>query len=411
MSRENTVTAILPTYNRAAFIATALESLLDQTVPPDRIVVVDDGSSDGTAQAVAGFGTRVDYVRQENAGKVTAIANGLARTDDDLIWVMDDDDIAPPRALEALKQPFLRDPGLALSYGGMIKFTERDGLKAFGAPSAYPVDDPRPFFIKLLEDCFVTGHPCVLVRRKALEVMRPFDISIKASVDYYFHLGVTRFGRTAHVGEVVLWQRQHPGARGPASSRYDEAERNRVWAKHDAYLVGPLIDEMTLGEFVGHATEQLPPQETRRALLQRAVIAGRKKLWPRALDDFEAAMRMMPELPLDARELAILSGMLACRYGIAEVEADPRILARLRSSAGTRQDANLILSQLCRPLLHGLRRSLRERRPELARQSLRTWSRLMSAGATAAALRASMRRNLARRLHSGRSTAKAGSAQ
>jgi glycosyltransferase involved in cell wall biosynthesis len=66
-----TISAIIPTYNRAKLLGEAVESALQQTRPPDEIVAVDDGSTDNTEQVVAQYGKRLRYVRQDNAGPAT----------------------------------------------------------------------------------------------------------------------------------------------------------------------------------------------------------------------------------------------------------------------------------------------------------------------------------------------------
>jgi glycosyltransferase involved in cell wall biosynthesis len=111
------ISVILPTFNRAGYIAKAIESVLSQSVAIHQFVVVDDGSTDGTSEVVSRYRPLVDYVRQPNAGKLVAIRRGLEITDGDLVWIMDDDDIAPANALEALVAPLATDPSVAYSYG------------------------------------------------------------------------------------------------------------------------------------------------------------------------------------------------------------------------------------------------------------------------------------------------------
>jgi glycosyltransferase involved in cell wall biosynthesis len=69
---------IIPAYNAEAFIARAIDSVMAQTWPAHEVIVVDDGSSDGTAQTVAQYGDRVRCLRQDNAG-VSAARNAGAR--------------------------------------------------------------------------------------------------------------------------------------------------------------------------------------------------------------------------------------------------------------------------------------------------------------------------------------------
>lgn len=396
MPPSPTVSVILPTYNRAAFIAEALHSVLAQTRPPAEIIVVDDGSTDSTREVVARFAPAVAYVRQDNAGKLAAIANGLDRVTGDLVWIMDDDDIAPPDALALLAAPF-SDPGVVMSYGRMTKFSDDGGTRT-ETEEPYP-DDDRPFFVRLMEGCFITGHPCVLARRSALETMRPFARGILASVDYYLHLGVAQQGATVPVDGIVLRQRQHPGLRGPARLRYAESDRVARWIAHDKRLFTDLLVRLPDAAYLAPPPwDGAPPTgaDLRRARLQRAVIAGRKKLWPRATDDLADAMAMLPARPLDPAERAILTGLLGCRYGIDEVHDDPAIATGLRHALAARRDRTAALTAITRPLLHELKIARRDRDLPRMRRTLRTWARLMDPPATAAALGASLRRNLSR---------------
>ena len=64
------------------------------------IIVIDDGSEDGTAALLAGYGERIRHVRKENGGKPSAVNLGLSMARGDLIWIFDDDDVALPDAIE-----------------------------------------------------------------------------------------------------------------------------------------------------------------------------------------------------------------------------------------------------------------------------------------------------------------------
>lgn len=385
------VSVILPTFNRAGYLGEAIDSILGQSHLPQDIVVVDDGSTDETGEIVARFGSRVGYVRQPNSGKLTAIATGLDRVRGDLVWIMDDDDIAPPDALRDLATPFADNPAVVMSYGGMTRFSG-SGPDVQESRVDYP-DDPRPFFVQLMECCFITGHPCVLVRRDALEATRPFDPAIFASVDYYLHLNVAMQGPVAAVGSVVLRQRQHDGLRGPRQNRYGEAERVAKWIAHDAYIMTGLLDRLPLVAYLDDPPwndRPLTVAERQRAVLQRGVIAGRNKLWPRAVEDLQTALAIHPDVPLDAPAIEVLSGLLGSRYGFDEVLGTPEILDGLRRATTGRADRGAVLTAMSRPMLQRIR-SGRRVAPTLA-----GWFRLMDLSATGLALRTSAVRNMSR---------------
>lgn len=376
-----TVSVIMPTFNRAAYVATAIESILAQDWPIADFVVVDDGSDDDTRAVLASYQPRISVVHQQNQGKVAAIARGLAETRGDLVWIMDDDDIALPGALAALIAPLARDPAVMFSYGHMVKFTtDTQGDMVLGERSDYAEADPRPFLVKLMEDCFITGHPCVLVRRQCYLSMAPFDTGVTASVDYYFHLRIASQGPTALVKEVVLLQRQHGGARGPRAARYGEVERVRRWKQSDRLLIGRMLDDLPLDLFAP-APASLPtdtPLGRRATLIQKAAIAGRKQLWPVCGTLLAEAFAIQPQTRLTPLERHILSRVLGCRYGLDEVYEDPTILDRLRQITALRPREARLSSELGRPLLHQMRQAIREGNAVRLRLALRLWRRLFT---------------------------------
>lgn len=113
MSRP-TVSVVIPAYKAERTIARPLESLLAQTVPPDEILVVDDGSPDDVAGAVASFGDRVKYVRKPNGGAASARNLGIDVARGDLIAFLDADDYWEPAKLEKQVAVFRDHPEVGL---------------------------------------------------------------------------------------------------------------------------------------------------------------------------------------------------------------------------------------------------------------------------------------------------------
>jgi glycosyltransferase involved in cell wall biosynthesis len=99
---EIRASAIIPTYNRAELTVRAVESALAQTSPPIEILVVDDGSTDDTREAMAQFGSAVRYVYQPNAGVAAACNTGARQATGDWISFLDSDDVWLPSYFEQL---------------------------------------------------------------------------------------------------------------------------------------------------------------------------------------------------------------------------------------------------------------------------------------------------------------------
>ena len=94
------VSVVVPTYNRAELLKATVRSILDQTLPPFEIIVVDDGSTDNTADVCAEFPPPVRYIRQDNRGVAAARNTALRAARGDWIAFCDSDDLWMPHKLE-----------------------------------------------------------------------------------------------------------------------------------------------------------------------------------------------------------------------------------------------------------------------------------------------------------------------
>ena len=113
---QHTVTAVIPTYNRQHTICRAIESVLKQTRPVDELIVVDDGSTDGTRDLVAGFGKDVRYFFQENRGVSAARNLGVANAQSEWIAFLDSDDEWLPEKIKRQCEALQSHPDAALCY-------------------------------------------------------------------------------------------------------------------------------------------------------------------------------------------------------------------------------------------------------------------------------------------------------
>jgi glycosyltransferase involved in cell wall biosynthesis len=107
-----TVSYVVPVYNGDRYLAECIASILAQTLRPHEVIVVDDGSVDGTASVAAGFGKRVRYVFQDNGGHSAARNHGARLASGDLLGFFDADDLMLPGKTEAQVACFAARPEL-----------------------------------------------------------------------------------------------------------------------------------------------------------------------------------------------------------------------------------------------------------------------------------------------------------
>ena len=116
------VSVAIPTYNSAKFIQATLKSVLNQSVAPAEILIVDDGSTDETIDILSSYGSSIRVIRQSNQG-VAAARNALARNaSGDLVAFLDHDDLWHPRYLETQCSGFRLHPEAVAYFAGHVNF-------------------------------------------------------------------------------------------------------------------------------------------------------------------------------------------------------------------------------------------------------------------------------------------------
>ncbi|MDE3066736.1 MAG: glycosyltransferase [Verrucomicrobiota bacterium] len=109
MSKAPLVSIVIDSYNYARFLPEAIDSALNQNYPRTEVVVVDDGSTDHSAEVIAGYGDRIVPVLQENRGQAAAFNTGFRRSRGEVILILDSDDALFPTAAASAVEVF-RDP-------------------------------------------------------------------------------------------------------------------------------------------------------------------------------------------------------------------------------------------------------------------------------------------------------------
>ncbi len=176
---------IVPTFNESRTIAVVIETLLVLALPEGfekEIIVVDDGSTDGTEAALAPFRTRILYLRHErNQGKGAAVRTGFARATGDFVVIQDADLEYDPREIPALLAKLEADLSLGAVFGSRNLSPKRHGYFLWLLGDAFLTDLVNLRFGTRLTDLYTCYK---LIRKDAL------DSLILRSVGFEFEMEV-----------------------------------------------------------------------------------------------------------------------------------------------------------------------------------------------------------------------------
>jgi glycosyltransferase involved in cell wall biosynthesis/peptidoglycan/xylan/chitin deacetylase (PgdA/CDA1 family)/SAM-dependent methyltransferase len=197
------ISVIVPCYNQAHFLTEAIESILSQAYPHYEIVVIDDGSTDNTAE-VAGRYPGVRCLRQENRGLAAARNTGLRKSNGDYLVFLDADDRLLPHALEVGLACLRAHPQCAFVAGRCIRI----GSDSQPLPTTEDAGLDGDAYSRLLSGCPILV-PAVMYRRASFQVFPGFDTSMSAAEDYHLYYRIAR-ELPIHFHDIVVAEvRQH----------------------------------------------------------------------------------------------------------------------------------------------------------------------------------------------------------
>ncbi len=232
------VSIVLPTYNQAHFLPEALDGVFAQTYPHYELIVVDDGSTDQTAQVLADYRRKYDFliVSQENQRLPRALNAGFSRARGDYLTWTSSDNIMLPRMLEVLAQELDADPKVGLVYAD--RYLMDDDGNDLGRLNL-PDYDPH----LLLHTNLV--HCCFLYRRECVERIGGYDPDFIYAEDWEYWIRISQYWRMKHVPEVLYRYRLH------RSSMTTEGVQGRARSLSYAQFADRIRGRMPLRWYIG----------------------------------------------------------------------------------------------------------------------------------------------------------------
>lgn len=210
-----TVDVIIPTFNTGTFIAPALQSVLQQTYPIQKIFVIDDGSTDNTKDMVLEIAQHalipIEYSYQENAGPNSARNNGLRRSNSTFVAFLDADDVWMPEKIEKQILVYKNsiEKNLALVY---CKYNtiDKNGLSIL--TEIIPIDKNirgNCFDSLLIGNKILASASGVLIKRNTFQEVGFFDETLRMAEDWDMWLRIAQNNAIDYVDDVLVSIRRH----------------------------------------------------------------------------------------------------------------------------------------------------------------------------------------------------------
>lgn len=307
MRSECKIDVVIPAYNAARTLPRALTSAQSQSLAPSHVIVVDDGSTDGSLSLRNHFPT-VDWIAIRNAGPATARNVGWRKATSEWIAFLDADDRWLPKKLESVSELISSDPKLGVVFSDAVRVVN-------GAYKRRWSEDAPPQTGRVLAELLCGNFICqstAVVRRDALLRVGGYDESFKAWEDVDLWLRLARHERFGYVKDVLV--EYHMGS-ATLSGRLDAMAEGRCRSVASA-LSWPEVQALP-GDVRDRAIAE--------SLLQLAhthYLRGRDTLARRTL---RSLVRQVPRSILDPR--------LVRPYAQSFLPADLRTWLRVRRHA------------------------------------------------------------------------------
>lgn len=200
------VSVIIPAHNCEKYVAEAIDSVLAQTYPAVECIVVDDGSTDRTAEVVKSYGERVRYVYQDNAERSAARNNGLRCATGEYVSFLDADDYLAPEKIFQQVALLGADSRLEIVYSRVCYFRDDKERRFYDVRRPAPIGD---ILETLIYSNFITVH-APLIRAKAVADAGGFNPRRNRYEDWEFFLRLAARGaRFGFIDSCHAFVRMH----------------------------------------------------------------------------------------------------------------------------------------------------------------------------------------------------------
>jgi glycosyltransferase involved in cell wall biosynthesis len=267
------VSVIIPNYNYGRFLSDAIQSALGQSYPNLEVIVVDDGSTDNSAEIAGRFGTQIKLIEQPNAGVSAARNRGISESQGALVAFLDSDDMWLPTKIEKQVRAFDEDPQIGLVHCGYVELyedgsfgrTHLDGLSGHVALELLRYQRP----------VILGGGSATVVKRSVCRDVGGFDPNVSPAEDWEFYYRCSKNTKVGFIKEPLVKYREHqnnahlnvPRMEKAILGAFDKAFaengpdlaniRNECYGKIHSVLAGSYFRAGMYGHFLRHALKSI----------------------------------------------------------------------------------------------------------------------------------------------------------
>lgn len=273
------VDIVINNYNYGRFLRQAIDSALAQTHEQVKVIVVDDGSTDGSREILRSYDGRIDVVLKDNGGQASALNMGFGRSDGDIVIFLDSDDELRPEAAALVAAAFAADPDVAKVQYRMEVIDAESRPSGVIKPSGHlpvPAGDVREAELTFPFDLAWLATSANAFRSEGLQQILPIpEVEFAGCADWYLVHLTTLLGLVVSLEEIGGYYRVH------GENRYE--------------LQTPTLDLRHVRQAVTYSAV------TTRAIEQFAAKRGLRLPYPRilsisALSNRLISLRLEPEL-------------------------------------------------------------------------------------------------------------------
>jgi glycosyltransferase involved in cell wall biosynthesis len=224
------VGVIIPAFNTAKYLPFAIESVISQTFQDWEILLVDDGSTDNTAEVVAPYlerlGSKIKYIRQENRGLPAARNTAIKNSTTEFLALLDADDIWLPSRLADSLAAFKDQPQIGLSYGLITRIDPEGQLGGtfLGNPRHAEGRIAPYIYMRTIE----LPCPTITFRRQCVNEVGLFDETMRATEDRDLWLRIALRYEVACINKVIAYYRMSPSSMSADPERMLRAQKQFI---------------------------------------------------------------------------------------------------------------------------------------------------------------------------------------